>query len=135
MSQRVMLLTAPLSTGLTRVHGQAPAGSFKTPWGEPDLQGLWTSEPELGVPFERPAEFGERQTLTDAEFAPGRRKPPGSWRPTTPSSISRRSDTANAGAVGWRPRRRRTGSSAGSRRAGPSLVIDLPDGRVPAMTR
>src|SRR5256885_15138782 len=40
-----------------------------TPWGEPDLQGTWTSQAELGVPFERPAAFGTRQLLTDDEFA------------------------------------------------------------------
>jgi hypothetical protein len=40
-----------------------------TPWGHPDIQGVWTSEPELGVPFERSAEFGEREELTDEEFA------------------------------------------------------------------
>src|SRR5256885_8497143 len=41
----------------------------RTPWGEPDLQGTWTSQAELGVPFERPATFGTRQLLTDEEFA------------------------------------------------------------------
>src|SRR6185295_4716623 len=41
----------------------------RTVWGEPDLEGTWTSQPELGVPFERPAEFGTRERLTDEEFA------------------------------------------------------------------
>ena len=41
----------------------------RTPWGHADLQGTWTSEGELGVPFERPTQFGERQHLTDAEYA------------------------------------------------------------------
>ena len=48
------------------------AADFKaprTPWGEPDLEGTWTSQAELGVPFERPAEFGTRERLTDEEFA------------------------------------------------------------------
>src|SRR5688572_10488581 len=40
----------------------------RTPWGSADLQGTWTSEGELGVPFERAEEFGERQHLTDAEY-------------------------------------------------------------------
>src|SRR5215204_6407298 len=39
-----------------------------TPWGEPDLQGTWTAEAELSVPFERPREYGTRQLLSDAEF-------------------------------------------------------------------
>src|SRR5688572_26478634 len=41
----------------------------RTPWGHPDLQGTWTSEPEFGVPFERAREFGTRQLLTDQEYA------------------------------------------------------------------
>ncbi|MGH9204579.1 MAG: hypothetical protein ACRD2A_25405, partial [Vicinamibacterales bacterium] len=45
--------------------GSARASSVpRTPWGDPDLQGEWTSQSELGVPFERPAEFGTRQVLT-----------------------------------------------------------------------
>src|SRR3954447_7846770 len=41
----------------------------RTPWGDPDLQGEWTSEGEYGVPFERPPQFGTRQFLTDSEYA------------------------------------------------------------------
>jgi len=48
---------------------QVQTAGPRTPWGEPDIQGVWTSEPELGVPFERAARFGEREELTDAEFA------------------------------------------------------------------
>ena len=29
----------------------------RTPWGDPDLQGVWTSDSENGVPFERPEQF------------------------------------------------------------------------------
>ena len=31
----------------------------KTPWGDPDLQGTFSSEAELSVPFERQAQYGE----------------------------------------------------------------------------
>src|SRR5688500_19983568 len=41
----------------------------RTPWGDPELQGEWTTEGEYGVPLERPAQFGTRQFLTDAEYA------------------------------------------------------------------
>src|SRR4029077_9694442 len=39
----------------------------KTPWGDPDLQGIWPGN--VGVPMQRPASLGERTTLTDQEFA------------------------------------------------------------------
>src|SRR5436190_663004 len=51
---------------------QAPAGSGykapRTPWGDPDLQGIWPSTEMVGVPLQRPEGFGTRAFLTDAEF-------------------------------------------------------------------
>ena len=41
----------------------------RTPWGDPDLHGEWTTEGEYGVPFERPAQYGTRPFLTDEEYA------------------------------------------------------------------
>ena len=63
MSKRVLLVStasalalATLITAVVKAEGQAPgtaapsgassASGLRTPWGEPDLQGLWTSEPE-----------------------------------------------------------------------------------------
>ena len=134
MSQRLILLSVLLSASLAVVHGQAPASSFKTPWGEPDLQGLWTSEPELGVPFERPAEFGERQTLTEAEFAARQAQAAKQLATDNAEFEVETADTANAGAVGsatsppphWLER------GQPSRRT--SMVIDPPDGRMPALS-
>jgi hypothetical protein len=40
----------------------------KTAWGDPDLQGLWPSTDMVGVPFERPESFGERNEVTQEEF-------------------------------------------------------------------
>jgi hypothetical protein len=45
--------------------GTAP---HRTPWGDPDLEGIFTTDDELGVPFERPAEFAGRDVVSDAEF-------------------------------------------------------------------
>ena len=89
-----------------------------TPWGEPDLQGTWTSEAELSVPFERPREYGNRQVLTDAEFTQRQRNRSDSSRATTPTSISR-PPIGRTPARWARPRRRRrTGSSAARPHAG-----------------
>ena len=43
--------------------------AFRTPWGDPDIQGTFTTDDELGVPFERPEQFGEREFVTEQEFA------------------------------------------------------------------
>ncbi len=50
-------------------QNKKPWTAPKTPWGDPDLQGSWTSDDVLGVPMERPKEFGERRYLTEQELA------------------------------------------------------------------
>src|SRR5580698_3485239 len=50
---------------------KAPDASWKvprTPWGHPDLQGVWTSDDLEGVPVERPKEYGTRRFLTEQEI-------------------------------------------------------------------
>src|SRR5688572_9705848 len=54
----------------TRSSSLAPAKAWtptKTPGGDPDLEGIWTST--TNTPFERPPQFGNRQFLTDEEYA------------------------------------------------------------------
>jgi len=41
----------------------------KTPWGDPDLQGTWTSDDCIGTPMNRPANLGEKLYLTEEEIA------------------------------------------------------------------
>lgn len=40
----------------------------RTPWGDPDLQGVWSGAGLLGVPMEREPAFGTRNVVTDEEF-------------------------------------------------------------------
>ena len=42
---------------------------LRTPWGDPNIQGIFTTDDELGVPFERPEQFSGRALVTDEEFA------------------------------------------------------------------
>ena len=63
---------AVVSLASVPVGGQAPAAAPRTPWGEPDLQGVWRYEGgrgPLATPLERPTEFGAREFLTDEEVA------------------------------------------------------------------
>src|SRR4029078_1235594 len=71
-----------------------------TPWGDPDLQGVWTSEAELATPFERPREYGDRQLLTDAEFAQRRAQSEQQLDSDNAEFDVSTADTRNAGAVG-----------------------------------
>ena len=45
------------------------ASPFRTPWGDPDLAGIWDTDALRSVPLERDPEYGERTVLTDEELA------------------------------------------------------------------
>ncbi len=96
---------------------------MRTLWGDPDLQGEWTSEGEYGVPFERPTQFGTRQFLTDAEYAERIEE----VRVRDERDLARvdvlsgKVDAPNAPIPHWRE------YNTTSRRT--SLIIDPPDGR------
>jgi hypothetical protein len=71
-------MAAVMALSLVSLTAQSPAPEGpsnrstytppRTSWGDPDLQGIWPSTDMVGVPFERPTQFGTRQFLTEAEF-------------------------------------------------------------------
>ncbi|HET9831189.1 MAG TPA: hypothetical protein VFP91_05760, partial [Vicinamibacterales bacterium] len=108
----------------------------KTPWGDPDLQGIWPSTAMVGVPFERPAQFGTRQFLTEEEFKQRQKESERQSELDTESfSVDDvKQDVVALGDVGgptspppyWLERGEPSHQS--------SLVVDPPDGRLPPMT-
>jgi hypothetical protein len=79
MNQQIFLCSIVMAAMVVAVPGaaqtaakasatSAPSAAPKTPWGDPDLQGTWTSDDTWGVPFERPKNFGTRATLTEDEL-------------------------------------------------------------------
>ena len=64
---------AAISVSVTRTSAQAPPASgptpaaLKTPWGEPDLQGIWTDETD--TPFQRSPKFANQEFFTEAQRA------------------------------------------------------------------
>ena len=63
---------AVMAASVDGTRAQAPAGtasapSLKTPWGEPDLQGIWTDE--FDTPLQRPAKYATQEFFTPAQRA------------------------------------------------------------------
>src|SRR6516225_8229742 len=58
---------AMLLLASTIALAQKPYTPPKTAWGDPDIQGQWPAY--ANIPMQRPASFGLRSTLTDAEVA------------------------------------------------------------------
>jgi hypothetical protein len=125
-----MTVAVPLASQTTPsgVAAGEPAWLGRTSWGDPDLEGEWTSEGEFGVPFERPPEFGTRRFLTDEEYAQrleGVRAR--DERDLAPVDVfSANVEGRNAPIPHWRE------YNTDSRRT--SLVVDPPDGRLPPRT-
>jgi hypothetical protein len=61
-------VSAATSVPVSRTSAQAPAGfdtALKTPWGEPDLQGIWTDE--FDTSLQRPAEYANQEFFSQAQ--------------------------------------------------------------------
>ena len=125
----IALVTAPIA-------GQAPAAKTKqakpgkaytppkTPWGDPDLEGIWPGN--MGVPMQRNAKLGDRATLTDEEFAA--KEAQAQKQAQADSESVAASDTK----VGIGPPSYWTERGKPTRQA--SLIVDPPNGRLPALT-
>jgi hypothetical protein len=94
----------------------AAAAQLKTPWGDPDLQGIWTNH--HGVPLERPSNLAEKAELTIQEAE------------ALEAAAAANRDRKIPGQVGaynsfWLE----SGERAFSRQT--SLIVDPPDGKLP----
>jgi len=102
----------------------------KTPWGDPDLRGTYTSDNSIGVPFERPQQFGTRATLTDEEFE-ARDKTNAEQvakdNNERPESKFEEDEAANNAPRHWLERGTKLSHAT-------SLVVDPPNGRLPPLT-
>ncbi len=120
-------VSAIAAVSITRTSAQTAAPSMpalKTPWGDPDLQGIWTDETD--TPFQRSPRFANQEFFTDAqreEFDIQRSALRGrDTRAERGSEI----DVAGAYNAVWGGRKR-TGRRT-------SMIIDPPDGRIPPLT-
>jgi len=119
--------------------GQADSGAYQTPktaWGDPDLQGVYTTDDLSGVPLERPKEFGTRRFLTEQEYA-ARSKQVSTERSTIDTGIRPTTGfwalvknggvDAAAAPAQWIEYARHASRLT-------SLIVDPSDGRLPALT-
>jgi hypothetical protein len=126
----VTLLTITLTSAFPLDAQTKPAKAYtqpKTPWGDPDLQGTWTSDDCINTPMQRPANLGEKLYLTDEELT------------QREAAIARQAENdkqqfiaanaqANVNPPGhWGERARRPCRQT-------SLVIDPQNGRTPDLT-
>ena len=92
----------------------------RTAWGDPDLQGIWNNATR--TPLERPEQFADTPVLTEEQAAERARE-----------ALQRRDAPPRPGTVGtynafW------SDGDRGTIMTRTSLIVDPPDGRIPALT-
>ena len=127
MRHRLLISIMMLALAPVYAAAQARWTPPKTPWGDPDIQGIYTSDDLMDTPIERPAEFGLRLYFTEAELTQAadqlaRRAKADLQEFVNPNA------RVNTGPPGnWGERARRPPRQT-------SLIVDPPDGRMPPLT-
>ena len=106
-----------LGAAILTTDALGPYDAPQTPWGEPDFQGIWTSSSAVGIPFERSDEVEDREL-------------------TAEEAVARHEGRLLGGIWGYEREWRDTtlgydGAAVSTQLA---MVIDPPDGRLPART-
>ena len=105
----------------------------RTPWGDPDLQGKWPSGHMAGVPLQRPESFGTRNVLTDAEFS-AREAQAARQVVDDVADFDFNNPSIPFGQIGGGQSPPQHWLERGEPQRQASLIVDPPNGRLPAMT-
>jgi len=124
-------VSAGISMSITRTLAQAPVVSatvptaaLKTPWGEPDLQGIWTEETD--TPLQRPAKYATQEFFTAAQRAELDVQRAGLAGKDQRAERGTEADVGGSYNQLFVPRKH-TGMRT-------SMIVDPPNGRIPQLT-
>ena len=126
-SVAAMVAVSWLSPALAAGQESAPTpepAKLRTPWGEPDLQGIWSYA--TFTPLQRPGDLAGRQFLTPEEVAEQNLADATRATSERRGELSRERDLALAYNQVWWDRGTSTGRT--------SLIVDPPGGRLPPLT-
>jgi hypothetical protein len=112
--------------GQTRETGARPYTAPRTPWGDPDLQGIYTNKDENGIPLQKPDGLGA-ESLDDVDDDELR------------DLIRERNERAERTAAGIGGAETGAGPTHwyehyGAKNSRAWLIVDPPDGRTPPLT-
>src|SRR5262245_31715181 len=111
--------TVPAPPLVITAYNAGPPTAYtmpRTPWGDPDLQGVWSSDDTSGIPMQRPANLGNELYQSDEQWAARQKQTQQGIQNALNAIGTFRGDYA-------RRSFRQT-----------SLIVDPPDGRTPAFT-
>jgi len=144
MRKTFMVVTVIAVTWAAFLSAQSPPPIVKrdptytvprTPWGDPDLQGKWPGTEMVGTPLQRDPKLGTRAVLTHAEYKQVQER---FARQATLDEADFDLDHAAAtpgGDVGGPVSPPPHWLERGKPQYQASLIVDPPDGRMPALTQ
>jgi len=124
----VAAVSAAFTLAVTRASAQAPEASsaaLKTPWGEPDLQGIWTDE--FDTALQRPPKYAGQEFFTAAQRQEIDKERSALYGEERPAERGTEFDVARA----YNHAVFLSNKHVGART---SLIVDPPDGRIPRLT-
>jgi hypothetical protein len=125
VSAGISLSVTPMSAEGSAAPGPGVTATLKTPWGEPDLQGIWTDE--FDTPLQRPAKYATQEFFTEVQRAELDRERAALFGEDKRGRRGTELDVAGAYSftvfLSTKHAGRRT-----------SLIVDPPDGRIPPLT-
>jgi hypothetical protein len=131
----VILTLTPVAAQAPKPAARPAAASKKyvvprTPWGDPDLQGIWPSTHMLGVPFQRPDNQAGRTELSDAELKQREEQARRQLEQDSEEFVATRA--GGAGAAGTGPPNHWGERGVPQRQT--SLIVEPADGKMPPLT-
>jgi hypothetical protein len=126
VSAAISVPVALLSVIPASAQGEGKAGvALKTPWGEPDLQGIWTDE--FDTALQRPPRYANQEFFTAAQREELDRERTALYGEERPAERGTEFDVARA----YNHAVFLSNKHVGART---SLIVDPPDGRIPRLT-
>ena len=127
----LVLLAAAAAGQAPLSKAAAPAAKTwtppRTPWGDPNLQGIYTSDDLMDTPIERPAELGSRLYFTEEELARAAAQLERRAKADLQEFVSPNARVTTGPPGNWGERARRPPRQT-------SLIVDPPNGRMPHLT-
>jgi hypothetical protein len=123
----LVFIAIPLAAQTAKPAAKSSSKGYtapKTAWGDPDLQGQWPAT--ANIPMQRPANLGERATLTEEELKQREAQAAKTAEGDSEEFVSS-NDTVNINPPGYWVEHGKPHPQA-------SLVVDPPNGRIPPLT-
>jgi hypothetical protein len=94
----------------------------KTPWGDPDLQGMWPVLHMQATPLQRDKKYGDQMYISDEEFAKRKERVD-----RAKNAYDKETENNKIGMGHW--------AESGDATRRTSLIVDPKDGQLPALTK